>query len=97
MRRLSAGGCYAIDGIQLRRLEETPLADVPLTRWRERQADLWSESATLSHLHHHLTAEESGLWTAMWRELQLVDAAIAGLQTPATCPAVPFRHPVRAR
>lgn len=86
MRRLSAGGCYAIDGIQLRRLEEPPLAEVPLTRWRQRQADLWSESATLSHLHHHSTAEESGLWTAMWKELQLVDAAVARLDTDAASP-----------
>jgi hypothetical protein len=86
MRRHSARGCYAIDGIHLRRLEEQPLADVPLVRWRERQADLWVESATISHLHHHLTAEESGLWTAMWKELQLVDAAVARLETDPACP-----------
>jgi hypothetical protein len=60
-----------------------PTETVALPRWRERQADLWAESATVAHLHHHLTAEESGLWHAMWTELQAVNAAIARLEGDA--------------
>lgn len=78
MRR-SAGGCYEISGIRLSRLKETA-EPAALARWRERQADLWAESATLAHVHHHMTAEESGLWRAMWEELQTVDAEVARLE-----------------
>ena len=78
MRR-TAGGCYDVNGITVQRVADGPTETVPLTRWRERQADLWGESAAIAHLHHHLTAEESGLWTAMWRELQAVDGEIARL------------------
>jgi hypothetical protein len=79
MRR-SAGGCYEISGIEVRRVGDGALDLVGLPRWRERQADLWGESSTIAHLHHHLTAEESGLWHAMWQELQVVNAAIARLE-----------------
>jgi len=79
MRR-SAGGCYEISGIEVRRVGDGALDLAGLPRWRERQADLWAESSTIAHLHHHLTAEESGLWHAMWQELQVVNAAIARLE-----------------
>jgi|WetSurMetagenome_2_1015567.scaffolds.fasta_scaffold364405_2 hypothetical protein len=86
MRRLTAGGCYEIDGILLRRCEDAP-GPVPLARWRTRQADLWRESGTIAHLHHHLTAEESALWTTLWRELQVVDAVVARLESDVTATA----------
>ncbi len=79
MRR-SRGGCYEITGIVVRRAGDVPGGEVALARWRERQADLWAESSTIAHLHHHLTAEESGLWHAMWRELQEVNAAVVRLE-----------------
>lgn len=79
MRR-SAGGCYEIAGMQVRRVNDGPAETVALARWRERQADLWRESATIAHVHRHMTAEESGLWHAMWEELQAVNAAIARLE-----------------
>jgi hypothetical protein len=79
MRR-SVGGCYEIAGIHLRRLMNGPAENVALARWRERQADLWAESSTIAHVHRHMTAEESGLWHAMWDELQAVDAAITRLE-----------------
>jgi hypothetical protein len=60
-----------------------PAETVALARWRERQADLWAESAAVAHLHHHLTAQESGLWHALWKELQAVNAAIARLEGDA--------------
>jgi hypothetical protein len=82
MRR-SVGGCYDIGGMEVRRVLDGPAESVALPRWRERQADLWAESATVSHQHHHLTAEESGLWHAMWKELQTVNAAIARLEGDA--------------
>ena len=80
MRR-SAGGCYDIDRIEVHRVGDGPTETVALARWRERQADLWAESASVAHLHRHLTAEESGLWHAMWAELQVVNAAIASLES----------------
>ena len=79
MRR-TIGGCYDIDGIEVRRVADGPTENVALARWRERQADLWAESSTVAHVHRHLTAEESGLWHGMWKELQAVNAAIAGLE-----------------
>jgi hypothetical protein len=82
MRR-SAGGCYDIGGIQVRRVMDGPTETVALPRWRARQADLWAESSTIAHVHHHLTAEERGLWHAMWTELQAVNAAIARLEGDA--------------
>jgi len=82
MRR-SAGGCYEIAGTQVHRVMDGPTETVALARWRERQADLWGESGRVAHLHHHLTAEESGLWHAMFRELQEVDATIARLERDA--------------
>jgi hypothetical protein len=82
MRR-SAGGCYDIGGTEVHRVLDGPTETVALARWRERQADLWAESATVAHLHHHLTAEESGLWHAMWKELQAVNAAILRLEGDA--------------
>ena len=88
MRR-SAGGCYEIAGIRLSRVEDTPLVPeaAALARWRERQVDLWAESSTIAHVHRHMTAEESGLWHAMWEELQAVQAAIARLESPIEQPA----------
>ena len=82
MRR-SVGGCYEISGIQLRRLKDGPAEPVALAQWRERQADLWAESATIAHLNRHMTAEESGLWRAMWEELRTVDAEVARLEGDA--------------
>lgn len=82
MRR-SAHGCYEISGIGLRRATDTPAETVALGRWRERQADLWAESSTIAHVHRHMTAEESGLWHAMWRELQAVNAEIERLEGDA--------------
>ncbi len=82
MRR-TAGGCYEIAGTQVQRVPDSPAATIGLPRWRERQADLWAESATIAHVHHHLTAEESGLWFAMWKELQSVNAEIAHLEHDA--------------
>ena len=83
MRR-SAGGCYEISGIGLRRVMDGPAETVGLARWRERQADLWAESGTIAHVHRHMTAEESGLWHAMWEELQAVNAAVARLEEDRT-------------
>jgi hypothetical protein len=82
MRR-SSGGCYEITGIRVRRVMDGPGENVALARWRERQADLWAESGTIAHVHRHMTAEESGLWHAMWEELQAVNAAIARLEGAA--------------
>lgn len=79
MRR-SAGGCYDVEGTQITPVMQGPADTVSLAQWRERQADLWAESASVAHLHHHLTAEESGLWHAMWSELQDVNAAILRLE-----------------
>lgn len=78
MRR-SAGGCYEIRGIEVRRIMDGPPESAGLVRWRERQADLWHESAGLANLHRHMTAEEAGLWTAMWKELQEVNAMLIRL------------------
>lgn len=78
MRR-SARGCYEFSGSGLRRLDG-PAETVALARWRERQADLWAESSTIAHVHRHMTAEESGLWHTMWKELQLVNAEVARLE-----------------
>jgi hypothetical protein len=79
MRR-SGGGCYEIAGAGLRRVTDGPAEPVALERWRERQSDLWTESGTLAHVDRHMTAEESGLWHAMWTELQVVDAEIERLE-----------------
>jgi hypothetical protein len=82
MRR-SGGGCYDVDGVKVTPVLDGAAEGVSLARWRERQADLWAESATVAHLHHHLTAEESGLWHAMWKELQAVNAEILRLEGDA--------------
>lgn len=86
MRR-STGGCYEIAGIQLRRVNDGPAEQLDLGQWRERQADLWAESSTIAHVHRRMTAEESGLWHAMWAELQSVNAAIARLEADAPRPS----------
>jgi hypothetical protein len=78
--RLSAGGCYEIAGIQVRRVLSGPPEIVGLARWRERQADLWAESAAIAHEHHHLSAEEGALWNAMWKELDAIESEIARLE-----------------
>jgi len=93
MRR-SAGGCYDIEGAQVRRVRDGPPETVDLSRWRERQSDLWAESATIAHAHRHLTVEETRVWHAMWRELQEVDAAVARLEgdappAPPSAPSAP--------
>lgn len=80
MRR-TARGCYDIGGTEVHRVSAGPAETITLARWRERQADLWGESSTVAHLHRHLTAEESGLWHSMWKELQTVNAAIAYLES----------------
>ncbi len=85
MRR-SAGGCYEIDGIALRRVPDEPTETVSLAQWRERQADLWVECGRIAHLDHHLTAEESGLWRVMWDELRVVDASLARLDGDVSGP-----------
>ena len=82
MRR-TAGGCYDIDAALVRRVADGPGEIGGLARWRERQADLWGESEAIAHVHRHMTAEESGLWHAMWKELQSVNAAIARLEGDA--------------
>jgi hypothetical protein len=82
--RRSTGGCYDIDGTRITPVTLCPTDTVSLAQWRERQADLWAESASVAHLHHHLTAEESGLWHAMWAELQDVNAAILRLEGDAS-------------
>jgi hypothetical protein len=87
--RLSAGGCYEIAGIEVRRVTDGPPETVSLARWRERQADLWAESATIAHVHHRLTAEENGLWTAIGKELRVIKAAVARLEGDAPVPSSP--------
>jgi hypothetical protein len=87
--RLSAGGCYEIAGIQVRRAMDGPPETIGLARWQERQADLWAESATIAHVHRHLTAEENGLWNAMWKELEAIAAAITRLDGEAPAPPAP--------
>jgi len=84
--RVSAGGFYEIAGTDVRPATNGPLGPVTLKRWRERQADLWTESATIAHAHRPLTAEDAGLWHAMWRELETIGAAIARLEDPARVP-----------
>jgi len=78
--RLSAGNCYEIDGTKVRRVMDGQPEAVGLERWRERQADLWGESATIAHARRSLTVEETRVLHAIWRELEAVDAAIAALE-----------------
>lgn len=87
--RLSAGGCYEITGTQLRRVADGPAEVGGLPRWKERQADLWVESATIAHEHHSLSAEEHALFSAMWRELEAITSAIALLEGGSAVPASP--------
>ena len=49
-----------------------------LAGWRERQADLWAGSAAIARVHHRLTAEEAGLWTAV-QLTRLPDPEAAGI------------------
>ena len=46
MRR-TIGGCYDIDGIEVRRVADGPTENVALARWRERQADRSDPAASL--------------------------------------------------
>jgi hypothetical protein len=87
--RLSAGGCYRIEGIEVRRVADDPAERVGLARWRERQEDLWAESSTIAHENRSLTAQECALWHAMWRELEVIKATIVVLESDAPPPAAP--------
>ena len=59
--RLTAGGCYEIEGAELRRVSNVAPGPGAADSWRDRQADLWTESSALIHVHHPLTDEELGL------------------------------------
>jgi len=47
------------------------------------------ESATIADPDHRLTAEEAGLWRAMWKELEEVAGAVARLERDFGLPPVP--------
>ena len=78
--RLSGGGCYEIEGAVLRRVTPAPAESDTIATWRDRQADLRAESSAIIHVHHTLTTDENGLWNAMSRELDAVNAAITRLE-----------------
>ena len=78
--RLSAGKCYEIAGTVLRRVPPGLSKDDTAATWYDRQADLRAEASLIAHVHHTLTAEENGLWNAMDRELDAVNATIAQLE-----------------
>lgn len=85
MRR-SAGGCYEIRGTHVRRVTTGPAEADTVARWCERREDLLRESATIADPDHRLTAEEAGLWRAMWKELEEVDAAVTRLEQDSGLP-----------
>ena len=85
MRR-SAGGCYEIRGTHVRRVTTGPVEADTVARWSERREDLLRESATIADPDHRLTAEEAGLWRAMWKELETVDAAVTRLEQDSGLP-----------
>lgn len=78
--RLSAGKCYEITGTVLRRVPPGPSEGDKAATWYDRQADLRAEASLIAHVYHTLTAEENGLWNAMDRELDDVNATIAHLE-----------------
>jgi hypothetical protein len=84
--RLSAGGYYQIAGAGVKRVTSDRAGPVGLAIWRARYADLWAESSTIVHEERSLTAEECGLCNAMWREMDVIRAAILSLER---APAVP--------
>lgn len=77
--RLSGGGCYEIAGAVLRRVSAPREGDT-IAAWHDRQADLRAEASAVIHVHHTLTADENGLWNAMDRELDAVNATITRLE-----------------
>jgi hypothetical protein len=81
--RLSAGGCYEIDGTVLRRVPAGPSQDDAVATWHGRRVDLEAEASAIAHVHHTWTSEENGLWHAMKRELDAVAATIARLSPEA--------------
>ncbi len=89
--RLSTGGYYEITGPVLRRVSEVPAGAGSAGSWRDRRADLETESSTLIHVHHRLTDEELGLWGAMQRELDQIGRTLAGIERGAMKPSA-SRH-----
>jgi len=78
--RLSAGRCYEIAGIVLRRVTAGPSEGDTVATWHDRQADLRAEASAIVHVHHTLRAEENGLWNAMQTELGAVNGTITRLE-----------------
>jgi hypothetical protein len=78
--RLTSGGCYEIDGAGLRRVSEVSPGPRAADGWRDRQADLWTASSALMHVHHRLTPEELGLWGAMQRELGWISRSLNAIE-----------------
>jgi len=81
--RLSAGGFYQINGSALSAVSGVSAGPGAADCWRDRQADLWTESTTLIHVHHRLTDEELGLWGAMQRELDRIHRTLNGIEAAA--------------
>jgi hypothetical protein len=81
--RLSASGCYEINGAALRRLSDVAPGPGAADSWRDRQADLWTESSVLMHLDHRLTSDELALWGAMQKELDQIGRTLTLLERNA--------------
>jgi hypothetical protein len=81
--RLSAGGCYEINGAALRRLTDVAPGQGAADSWRVRQADLRAESSELMHVDHRLTSEQLGLWGAMQKELDQISRTLTLLERNA--------------
>jgi hypothetical protein len=84
--RLSTGGYYEITGPALRRVSEVPAGPGAAGSWRDRQADLEAEAAAIIHVHHKLTAEEVGLWSAMRNELDQIGRTLARIEPHSMTP-----------
>ncbi len=81
--RLTAGRCYEIAGMLLRRLPVGPGEDAVLGTWYGRRADLQAESSVIAQVYRTWTAEDNGLWNAMRRELDAVNETITHLEREA--------------
>jgi hypothetical protein len=81
--RLTAGGFYTIDGPALRCVSVVAPGPGAADCWRDRQADLWSESSILIRVHHRMSDEELGLWGAMQKELDVIGRTLNGLERGA--------------
>ena len=81
--RLSAGGFYQIDGRALHGVSDVVPGAGAEGCWRDRQADLWTESSALIHVNHRLSDEELGLWGAMQKELDKIGRTLSLMEHDA--------------